>query len=69
MGLEVLYLLIPASALLALVAFALFMWAIRNGQFDDLDTPAIRVLMDDPPPAGAPRSAPRSGRPEESHET
>jgi len=49
MGLDVLYLLIPASVLLALVALALFIWAIHSGQFDDLETPAIRILFDDSP--------------------
>lgn len=49
MGLDVLYLLIPASVLLALVALALFVWAIHSGQFDDLETPAIRILFDDAP--------------------
>lgn len=47
MGLEVLYLLIPASALLAGIALALFLWAMHTGQFDDLETPAIRMLYDD----------------------
>jgi cbb3-type cytochrome oxidase maturation protein len=28
-------------------AVALFLWAIRDGEFDDLETPAIRVLIDD----------------------
>lgn len=59
MGLDVLYLLIPASVLLALVALALFVWAIHSGQFDDLETPAIRILFDDAPasaekPSGTP---------------
>lgn len=58
MGLEILYLLIPATFFLAAVALALFVWAIHSGQFDDLETPAIRVLFDDgtvpAPPAEAP---------------
>ena len=54
MGLEVLYLLIPASIVLALAALALFLWAIKSGQFDDLETPAIRMLYDDPPARPAP---------------
>ena len=53
MGLDILYLLIPASVALALVALALFVWAIHSGQFDDLETPAIRILFDDSP-AGPP---------------
>jgi cbb3-type cytochrome oxidase maturation protein len=47
MGLEVLYLLIPASILLAVIALGLFIWAIHSGQFDDLETPAIRILFDE----------------------
>jgi len=48
---EILYLLIPLSlALVALIAWAL-LWAVRSGQFDDLEGPAWRVLMDDDRPA------------------
>ena len=35
------------AALLAAVGLAGFIWAVRRGQFDDLDTPAVRVLHDD----------------------
>ena len=28
-----------------------FIWAVRKGQFDDLDTPALDILREDPPPA------------------
>jgi cbb3-type cytochrome oxidase maturation protein len=56
---SILYLLIPLS--LVLVAFALwaFFWAVRQGQFDDLSSPATQILLDDdrkPPalPAGTP---------------
>ena len=68
MGLEVLYLLIPASIVLALAALALFLWAIRSGQFDDLETPAIRILYDDPParPEREPDEAPTDQGPEHS---
>lgn len=44
---ETLYLLIPISvALVFLIAIA-FWWSLRNGQFDDLEGPAYRILMDD----------------------
>lgn len=43
---NVLFLLIPVSLLLLVLAVAVFFWAVRNGQFDDLDTPAYRILMD-----------------------
>jgi cbb3-type cytochrome oxidase maturation protein len=44
---EILLLLIPVSVLLVLVIGAIFWWSIRNGQFDDLDGPAHRILADD----------------------
>jgi cbb3-type cytochrome oxidase maturation protein len=44
---EILYLLIPLSVLLVFVIGGAFWWALRGGQFDDLDGPAIGVLMDD----------------------
>ena len=43
---NVLFLLIPVSLILLVLAVAIFFWAVRNGQFDDLETPAYRVLMD-----------------------
>ena len=47
---EILYLLIPLSLLLVgLVAWA-FLYAVRSGQFDDLEGPAHRILMDDDKP-------------------
>jgi cbb3-type cytochrome oxidase maturation protein len=64
MGLEILYLLIPVTLLLALVALGWFVWAIHNGQFDDLETPAIRVLFDDAAPAAATPPPPRAGDPD-----
>ncbi|MCW5605580.1 MAG: cbb3-type cytochrome oxidase assembly protein CcoS [Burkholderiales bacterium] len=44
---EILYLLIPLSVVLVFVIGAVFWWAVRSGQFDDLEGPAQRVLMDD----------------------
>lgn len=43
---EVIYLLIGFSLLVALVFLALFFWAVKNGQFDDQYTPSMRVLFD-----------------------
>jgi cbb3-type cytochrome oxidase maturation protein len=42
-----LFLLIPLGLVLLAVAVAAFFWATRSGQFDDLDAPAWRVVMDD----------------------
>jgi cbb3-type cytochrome oxidase maturation protein len=65
MGLEILYLLIPASIALALVALTLFVWAIHSGQFDDLETPAIRILFDDRPAVLPPAAAGDAAPPEQ----
>lgn len=42
-----LLLLIPVSLVVGLVALGAFMWALRSGQFDDLDGAANRILFDD----------------------
>jgi cbb3-type cytochrome oxidase maturation protein len=47
---DILYLLIPLSLTLVLLIGAVFWWAVRSGQFDDLEGPAHRVLMDDDSP-------------------
>lgn len=50
----ILLMLIPLSLMLLAVAIGSFVWAVRRGQFDDMDTPAIDILSDDRPlPANA----------------
>ncbi len=44
---NILYLLIPISLILIFVIILIFLWAIRSGQFDDLEGPAHKILMDD----------------------
>ena len=44
---NILYLLIPLALLLLCGAVWAFFWAVGAGQFDDLETPAVRVIMDD----------------------
>ncbi|RME80468.1 MAG: cbb3-type cytochrome oxidase assembly protein CcoS [Planctomycetota bacterium] len=44
---EVLFLLILASLSLALLFLGIFILAARSGQFEDLDTPAVKILFDD----------------------
>jgi cbb3-type cytochrome oxidase maturation protein len=44
---EILYLLIPLSVALAFLIGAAFWWSVANGQFDDLEGPAHRILLDD----------------------
>ena len=42
-----LYLLIPLAAILVIIAVALFLWSIKSGQFEDMEGPGFRILMDD----------------------
>ena len=44
----ILLLLVPLSLVLLGAAIWAFVWAVRCGQFDDLDTPALDILADDP---------------------
>ena len=44
---SILYVLIPLALLLLGLAVWAFFWAVGSGQFDDLDTPAVRIIMDD----------------------
>lgn len=44
---DILYLLIPLSLVfVALIAYV-FLWAVKSGQFEDMEGPAHRILMDD----------------------
>ena len=47
---EILPLLIGISVVVAIAVAGVFVWAVRSGQFDDLDTPAVRILTDDESP-------------------
>lgn len=42
-----LLLLIPVALLLGLAGLVAFLWALKSGQFDDLDGAANRILFDD----------------------
>jgi cbb3-type cytochrome oxidase maturation protein len=46
---EVIYGLLPGMLLLGLVGVGIFFWAVRSGQYDDMDGAANRILMDDEP--------------------
>jgi cbb3-type cytochrome oxidase maturation protein len=47
---SVIFLVVPLATLIVLVAVIAFVVSVRRGQFDDLDTPALRVLHDDDTP-------------------
>lgn len=57
---NILLALIPVSLALLLLAIGAFLWAVKRGQFDDLDTPPLDILGDDEQPAPPPekRDAP-----------
>lgn len=62
---EILYLLIPLSVALVFLIAGVFWWATRSGQFDDLEGPAHRILMDDeasPQPKTSPKTSLREQR-------
>lgn len=46
---ESLYILIPLALIFIALALRVFFWAVKSGQFDDLDTEGKRVLFDDVP--------------------
>jgi len=47
--------LIPAALALGLAGLGAFLWALRSGQFDDLDGAASRILFDDETPGADPQ--------------
>ena len=44
---EVLIYLVPMALLLGLAGLAAFLWSLKNGQYDDVEGAALRVLKDD----------------------
>ncbi len=44
---DILYLLIPLSLVLVFFIAFFFWWSLRSNQYDDLDGPGYRILMDD----------------------
>lgn len=49
----ILLMLVPLSLMLLTFAIGAFVWAVRKGQFDDMDTPALDILRDDSRPASS----------------
>ena len=44
---DVLYFLVPVSGVFAVVIVIALLWAVKSGQFDDMEGPAYRMLMDE----------------------
>jgi len=55
---SVLAYLIPVALFLGLLGLAAFLWALKSGQFEDLDGAAHRILFDDEEMPPKPRSGP-----------
>lgn len=47
---DILFLLIPLSLVVIVIAAGGFLWAVKSGQFDDMEGPAHRILMDEDDP-------------------
>jgi len=43
----VLYIVLPLALVFVAVAVLAFVWATKSGQFDDVETPGVRMLYDD----------------------
>ena len=59
---EILYILIPLSIILIGIAIKVFIWAVKNDQFEDLDGPAHRILYDDDKDMIPPEARPEGDR-------
>jgi cbb3-type cytochrome oxidase maturation protein len=58
----ILFVVLPLAVLLSSLAAMAFAWATRAGQFDDLETPAVRLLSDELPEPAPDRTGKRNER-------
>jgi cbb3-type cytochrome oxidase maturation protein len=49
---SVMFILLPVALLFSAAALGVFLWASASGQFDDLETPGLRILHEDDEPPG-----------------
>jgi len=59
---NILYVLAPVALLLAGAAAAAFVWSVRSGQYEDVETPAMRMLFDRDPDESVPVSEEEFGK-------
>jgi cbb3-type cytochrome oxidase maturation protein len=52
---SILYVSVPVALLMAGAAVAAFLWSVRSGQFDDLESARYRILFDDRPAKNRPK--------------
>lgn len=60
---NILFLMIPMAIVLVTLAVGFFFWAANNKQFDDLDSPGYRILLDDERDAVMKANQPNSHQP------
>jgi cbb3-type cytochrome oxidase maturation protein len=65
---SILYLLIPLAVVLMAIAAVFFIWTVRSGQYDDLEGPAHRILMDDDDPMIPENARPKRASPGDDRE-
>ena len=51
---EVIYLLLPVALIIVVAIIVIFFWAVKSDQFEDLEGPAHRIIMDDDDTAAKP---------------
>lgn len=44
---DIIYLLLPVALIIVVIIIAVFFWAVKSDQFEDMEGPAYRILMDD----------------------
>ena len=44
---DIIYLLLPVALIIVIIIISVFFWAVKSDQFEDLEGPAHRILMDD----------------------
>lgn len=44
---NIIYILIPLSILIFIIAISFFFWAVNNKQYEDFDTPSKHIILDD----------------------
>jgi cbb3-type cytochrome oxidase maturation protein len=54
------FILLPVALIFSGAAVLVFLWAARSGQFDDLETPGLRILHEDDEPAAPTAAATRA---------
>ena len=61
---NILLFLIPISLVMIGAAALLFAWAVKHGQFEDLDTPALDILREERPPAASSAGSNATAKPD-----